>query len=57
MTVSNKGEISHSMNSFFCSIGKGVVRNIEGGYDPLIFCDYFLSNNAVKFTFKSLNKL
>ena len=37
MTTSNKGEISQSMNSFFCSIEKDLASKIEGGYDPLIF--------------------
>ena len=54
-TISNKGEISQSMNSFFCSIGKDSASNIEGGYDPLIFCDYFLSSDAAKFVFKSIH--
>ena len=44
-TISNKGEISQSMNSFFCSIGKDLASNIEGGHDPLIFCDFFLNSN------------
>ena len=39
------------MNSFFCSIGKNLASNIEGGYDPLIFCDYSSSSNTAKFTF------
>ena len=54
-TVSNKGEIYQSMNSFFCSIGKDLASKIEGGYDPLIFWDYFLNSNAGKFVFKSIN--
>ena len=54
-TISNKGELSQSMNSFFCSIGKDLASTIEGGYDPLIFCDYFLNSNAAKFVFKSIH--
>lgn len=54
-TISNKGEISQSMNNFFCSIGKDLASTIEGGYDLLIFCDYFSSSNAAKFTFKSIH--
>ena len=54
-TISNKGEISQSMNSFFCSIGKDFASKIEGRYDPLIFCDYFVNSNAAKFVFKSIN--
>ena len=54
-TLSNKREISQSMNSFFCSIGKDVASNIEGGYDLLIFCDYFLNSNVLKFIFKSIH--
>ena len=42
MTISNTGEISQSMSSFFCSISKDLASKIEGGYSPLIFCDYFL---------------
>ena len=53
-TISNKGEISQSMNSFFCSIGKDLASNIDGGYDPLLLCDYFQNSNATKFTFKSI---
>ena len=53
-TISNKGEISQSMNSFFCSIGKDLASNIDGGYDPLLLCDYFQNSNAAKFTFKSI---
>ena len=45
-TVSNKREISQSMNSFFCSIGKDLANNIEDGYDPLVLCNYFKNNNA-----------
>ena len=51
-TISNMGEISQSMNSFFCSIGKDLASTIEDGYDPLIFCDYFLHSDAAKFAFK-----
>ena len=36
-TISKKGELSQSMNSFFCSIGKDLANKIKGGYDPLIF--------------------
>ena len=54
-TISNKGEISQSMNNFFCSIGKDLASTIEGGYDLLIFCDYFSSSTAAKFTFKSVH--
>ena len=54
-TISNKGEISQSMNSFFCSIGKELASNIEDGHDPLIFCDYFLNSDAAKFAFKSIH--
>ena len=54
-TISNKGDISQSMNSFFCSIGKDLASNIEGGYDPLIFCNYFLNSDAAKFAFKSIH--
>ena len=54
-TISNKGELSQSMNSFFCSIGEDLAGKIEGGYDPLIFCDYFLNSNAAKFVFKSIH--
>ena len=54
-TISNKGEISQSMNSFFCSIGKDLANNIEDGHDPLIFCDYFLNSDAAKFAFKSIH--
>ena len=54
-TISNKGEISQSMNSFFCSIGKDLASNIEDGHDPLIFCDYFLNSDAAKFAFKSIH--
>ena len=43
------------MNSSFCSIGQDLASNIEGGYDPLIFCDYFLHSNAAKFEFKSIH--
>ena len=43
------------MNGFFCSIGEDLASNIEGGHDPLIFCDYFLNNNAAKFAFKSIH--
>ena len=53
-TISNKGEISQSMNSFFCSIGKDLASNIDGGYDSLLLCDYFQNSNAAKFTFKSI---
>ena len=42
------------MNSFFCFISKGLACKIEGGYDPLIFSDYFLNSNAAKFAFKSI---
>ena len=42
------------MNSFFCSIGKDLASKIEGEYDPLIVCDYFLNGNAAKFVFKSI---
>ena len=54
-TISNKREISQSMNSFFCSIGKDFASNIEEEYDPLILCDYFKNSNAAKFTFKSIH--
>ena len=54
-TISNKGEISQSMNSFSCSIGKDLASNIEDGHDPLIFCDYFLNSDAAKFAFKSIH--
>ena len=54
-TITNMGDISQSMNSFFCSIGKGLASNIESDYDPLILCSYFLNSNAVKFAFKSIN--
>ena len=54
-TISNTKEISHSMNSFFCSIGKDLASKIEGGYDPLTFCDYFLHSGAAKFVFKSVH--
>ena len=54
-TISNEGEISQSMNSYFCSIGKGLASKIEGGCDPLIFCNYFLNSNAAKFLFKSIH--
>ena len=30
-TISNKREISQSMNNFFCSIGEDLASNIEGG--------------------------
>ena len=53
MTISNKGEISQSMN--FCPIGKDLASNIEDGYDPLILYDYFQNSNDVKFTFKSIH--
>ena len=53
--ISNKKEISLSMNSFFCSIGNNLASKIEGGYDPLTFRDYFLNSNAAKFVFKSIN--
>ena len=43
------------MNSFFCSIDKDLASNIEVGYDPLIFCDYFLTSDVAKFVFKSIN--
>ena len=43
------------MNSFFCSIGKDLASNIEGGHDPLIFRDYFLNSNAAQFKFKSIH--
>ena len=43
------------MHSFFCSISKDSASNIEGGYDPLIFCDYFLNSNAAKFALKSIH--
>ena len=34
----------------------GALSSItEGGYDPLILCDHFLSSNAAKFAFKSIN--
>ena len=39
----------------FCSIGKDLASKIEGGYDPLTFCDYFVNSNAAKFVFKSIN--
>ena len=32
-----------------------MASKIEGGYDPLTFCDYFLNSNAAKFVFKSIN--
>ena len=54
-TISNKKEISQSMNNFSCSIGKDLASKIEGGYDPLTFCDYFVNSNAAKFVFKSIN--
>ena len=54
-TISNKGELSLSMNSVFCSTGKDLASNIEGGYDPLIFCNYFLNINAAKYAFKSVH--
>ena len=54
-TISNKKEISQSMNDFFCSIGKDLASKIEGGYDPLTFCDYFVNSIAAKFVFKSIN--
>ena len=54
-TISNKREVSQSMNSFFCSIGRDLASNVEGGYDPLILCDYFQNSNATKFTFKSIH--
>ena len=41
------------MNSFICSIGKDLVINV-GGYEPLIFCEYFSSSNAANFLFKSI---
>ena len=53
--ITNLGDISQSMNSFFCSIGKDLARNIEGDYDPLILCSYFLNSNAGKFAFNSIN--
>ena len=54
-TISDAKEISLSMNSFFCSIGKDLASNIEDGHDPLISCDYFKDSNAAKFTFKSIH--
>ena len=42
-------------DDFFCSIGKDLASKIEGGYDPLTFCDYFVNSNAAKFVFKSIN--
>ena len=54
-TISNKREISQSMNSFFCSIVKDLASNIEDGYNPLILCDYLKNSNAAKFTFKSIH--
>ena len=36
-------------------MGKDLASNIEGGYDPLIFCDYFLNSDAAKFAFKSMH--
>ena len=53
-TISNKGEISQSMNSFCCSIGKDLASNIDGGYDPLLLCDYFQDSIAAKCIFKSI---
>ena len=53
-TIFNKGEISHSMNSFFSFIGKDLASSTEGGYDLLIFCHCFLNSNAAKFEFKSI---
>ena len=43
------------MNSFFCSIGKDLASDIEGGYDPLFFGDYFLHGDAAKFALKSIH--
>ena len=54
-TISSKREISKSMNSFFCSIGKDLASNKEDGYDPLILCDYFKNSNAAKITSKSIH--
>ena len=54
-TISNKREISQSMTSFCCSIGKDLASNKEDGYDPLILCDYFKNSNAAIFTFKSIH--
>ena len=53
--TSNEGEISQSMKSFFCSIGKDLGSNIEDGYDPLMLCNYFKNSNAAKFTFNSIH--
>ena len=50
-TISNKEEISQSMNSFFCSIGKDLASNIEGGYNPPLLCDFFLNSHVAKFIF------
>ena len=36
-TISNKGELSQSMNNFFCSIDEDFASKIEGGYEALLF--------------------
>ena len=43
------------MNSFFCSIGKNLASKIEGGYDPLNFCNHIVNSDAAKFVFISIN--
>ena len=53
-SISNNEEIFQSMNSFSCSIGKDLASSIEGGYNPLLLCDYFLNSNFAKFTFNSI---
>ena len=53
-TISNKGEISQSTNSFFCSISKDLASNTEVEYEPLI-CDYFLDSNVSKYIFKAIH--
>jgi len=54
-TISRKGELFQSINSFFCSIIKYLSSNTDVVYYPLVLCNSFLNSNAAKPTFISIH--
>ena len=52
-TVHRKN-ISNTMNSFFCSVGKDLADKIDSSPNPLLSGDYDVNKNKAKFRFKTI---
>ena len=50
----HKKNISNTMNSFFCSVGKDLADKIDSSPNPLLSGDYDVNKNKAKFRFKTI---